>query len=105
MTLIGKLFLSGRSQTRGRIVVISVLALSFTSFNCQKGANANRLANANLSSEKSAGTESVPTYGYEIVNTWPHDSDGVYTRLVFHDGKLLESTGQVGQVEPPKCGT
>lgn len=97
MTLTRKLFLSGLSQARGQIVVIFVLALSFTSFNCQKGANANRLANANLLNEKSAGTESVPTYGYEIVNTWPHDSAAYTQGLVFDNGSLLESTGQLGK--------
>lgn len=39
----------------------------------------------------------VTTYGFEVVSTWPHDPDAYTQGLVFHDGKLLESTGREGQ--------
>jgi glutamine cyclotransferase len=39
----------------------------------------------------------MPIYGYEVVHVWPHDRDAYTQGLVFHDGKLLESTGQVGR--------
>jgi glutamine cyclotransferase len=35
----------------------------------------------------------VPVYGYEVVNTFPHDSAAFTQGLVFHDGALIESTG------------
>ena len=35
-------------------------------------------------------------YRYEVVNTWPHDKAAYTQGLVFHDGNLLESTGQYG---------
>ena len=35
----------------------------------------------------------VPVYGYEVVNTYPHDPKAFTQGLVFHDGALLESTG------------
>ena len=38
----------------------------------------------------------VPKYGYQIVNIWPHDSNAFTQGLILMDGKLLESTGEVG---------
>lgn len=52
---------------------------------------------ANHSSANSADKDSAPNDGYEIVNTWPHDKDAYTQGLVFHEGKLLESTGQEGR--------
>ena len=37
--------------------------------------------------------EQVPVYGYEVVNTFPHDASAFTQGLVFHDGALVESTG------------
>src|SRR5687767_7791100 len=44
-----------------------------------------------------AATEQVPVYGYEVVNTFPHDPKAFTQGLVFHEGALLESTGQYGE--------
>ena len=39
----------------------------------------------------------VRTCSFEVVNSWPHDP-GAYTQgLVYHDGKLFESTGLNGR--------
>lgn len=35
--------------------------------------------------------------GYEIVNTWPHSREAYTQGLIFHEGKLIESTGQEGR--------
>jgi glutamine cyclotransferase len=35
----------------------------------------------------------VPVYGYEVVNTYPHDPDAFTQGLIFLDGALVESTG------------
>jgi glutaminyl-peptide cyclotransferase len=49
------------------------------------------VSHTNRSVEDSNGSD------YEVVNVFPHDP-GAYTQgLEFHDGKLLESTGQVGR--------
>ncbi len=40
-----------------------------------------------------ASRAAVPVYGYEVVNTFPHDPKAFTQGLVFHDGALLESTG------------
>jgi glutaminyl-peptide cyclotransferase len=37
--------------------------------------------------------DQVPVYGYEVVNTYPHDPGAFTQGLVFSDGALLESTG------------
>ncbi len=43
-----------------------------------------------------ASRAAVPTYGYEVVNTYPHDAEAFTQGLVFHDGALVESTGLEG---------
>ncbi len=40
---------------------------------------------------------SVPTYGYKVVQTLPHDHGAFTQGLEYHDGVFYESTGQVGQ--------
>lgn len=49
----------------------------------------NRTADANVN----AGRAVIPTYGYEVVNTFPHDPGAFTQGLIFHDGALFESTG------------
>jgi glutaminyl-peptide cyclotransferase len=44
---------------------------------------------------QSIGHELV-TYGYRVVNVYPHDSNAFTQGLFFRDGKLYESTGQYG---------
>jgi glutaminyl-peptide cyclotransferase len=39
----------------------------------------------------------IPTYGYEVVNTYKHDSQAFTQGLVFYNGFLYESTGQHGR--------
>lgn len=40
--------------------------------------------------------QNIPVFTYEVVNTWPHDPEAFTQGLVFHDGKLYESTGHYG---------
>ena len=35
--------------------------------------------------------------GYEVVNTWPHSREAYTQGLIFHEGKLIESTGREGK--------
>ena len=70
-----------------RTTIFGMLLLSIPALACQTTSVANL---------KTPGKDAVPIYSYEVVHIWPHDP-GAYTQgLVFHDGKLLESTGQVG---------
>ncbi len=39
----------------------------------------------------------LPVYGYEIVNTYPHDPQAFTQGLLYHGGFLYESTGREGQ--------
>jgi len=50
-------------------------------------------ANANAARGTSAA---APTYGYEVVNTYPHDPLAFTQGLVFSGGALVESTGLEG---------
>ncbi|OGI61478.1 MAG: glutamine cyclotransferase [Candidatus Muproteobacteria bacterium RBG_16_60_9] len=40
--------------------------------------------------------DDVPTYGYDVVNTWPHDPNAYTQGLTVKDGVLYESTGRYG---------
>ena len=53
----------------------------------------NRAANANAARANGAA---VPTYGYEVVNTYPHDPSAFTQGLVFSGGAFVESTGLEG---------
>ena len=46
-------------------------------------------ANANVS----RGGVAPAVYGYEVVNTFPHDAQAFTQGIIFQDGALLESTG------------
>ena len=41
--------------------------------------------------------EQVTSYGFEIVNSYPHDPKAFTQGLVFHNGELLESAGGYGE--------
>lgn len=86
-----------------------VTALLFISIGCQTPQKAQNLAVASPTppttssssdatpSTKRDSSEAPPTYTFEVVNTWPHDPKAFTQGLVFHDGALLESTGQYGE--------
>jgi glutaminyl-peptide cyclotransferase len=38
-----------------------------------------------------------PVYGYEVVREYPHDPEAFTQGLIFRDGYLFESTGQLGR--------
>ena len=69
---------------------VLLLALSLTSFHCQA------VNTANVPASQAGDTQSATKYGYQIQNIFPHDPDAFTQGLEFHDGKLLESTGQEG---------
>ncbi|HEX8435097.1 glutaminyl-peptide cyclotransferase, partial [Archangium sp.] len=48
------------------------------------------------SSERSA-SRSVPMYGFEVVQSWPHDPQAFTQGLVFRNGRLYEGTGMYGE--------
>jgi glutamine cyclotransferase len=50
-------------------------------------------SNAAANGNNAKGASGVTAYGYEVVNTFPHDAQAFTQGLVFQDGALLESTG------------
>ncbi len=72
------------------MAAILVLLLALSSFACQPETI------HDLNSANKRGNE-VPVYRFEVVHVYPHDPSAFTQGLVFHDGNLLESTGQVGR--------
>src|SRR5919107_5173392 len=50
-------------------------------------------SNAAANGNNAKGASGVTAYGYEVVNTFPHDAQAFTQGLIFQDGALLESTG------------
>jgi glutamine cyclotransferase len=50
-----------------------------------------------LATRANKRSPSPPVYGYEIVNTYPHDPEAFSQGLVFEEGVLYESTGRYGR--------
>jgi glutamine cyclotransferase len=80
-----------------QLIGIALLTAFFVGAACDGGAgtqtsatnNNAPLANVNAAREAAA----VPVYGYEVVNTFPHDAQAFTQGLIFQDGVLVESTG------------
>jgi glutamine cyclotransferase len=73
-----------------------LLTLTFAcASGCDGGSHTNATANRAGANVKSSpgGAEQSPVYGYEVVNTFPHDPEAFTQGLIFHDGALVESTG------------
>ena len=45
----------------------------------------------------SQSVQAAPVHGYEVVNSYPHDSGAFTQGLLYRDGFLFESTGLAGQ--------
>ena len=61
------------------------------------GNPANNKPVTTVNNNSTAKQASVPVYGYEIVNTYPHDPKAFTEGLFYYDGYLYESTGEEGQ--------
>ena len=66
-----------------------ILFLCLVTLNCQNAPTA--------APEKVSGKQAVPIYGYDVVRVLPHDPDAFTQGLAIHDGKFIESTGEVGR--------
>lgn len=69
--------------------LISALVLSLLCIQCG-GSGATNVNNKPLAPV-------IPTHSYQIVNIYPHDPNAFTQGLLFANGKLLESTGEVGR--------
>ncbi|HKQ73561.1 MAG TPA: glutaminyl-peptide cyclotransferase [Blastocatellia bacterium] len=69
------------------------ISLVFAAFNSGDGAASKAAAQASTQMTVPAR---VPTYTYEVVNAYPHDTAAFTQGLVFHQGAFYESTGLNG---------
>jgi glutaminyl-peptide cyclotransferase len=76
------------AQMTGRSLLALALVLFVSACRSEPAANPSTVSNSNRAS--------VVKYTYEVVNTFPHDRNAFTQGLEFHDGKLLESTGEEG---------
>lgn len=81
-------YLSRRTYSVGPVRALAMVSLCLFSLNCQ---------NAPTATTEKSGKQPVPIYGYEVIHTFPHDPDAFTQGLVIHDGKFIESTGEVGR--------
>lgn len=73
-----------------RAFFLSILAL--VSFGCSGEPTPNK--NVNISNSTAKPASSVPTFTYEVVNTYQHDPKAFTQGLIYYGGMLYESTGQ-----------
>lgn len=84
------LFLLTKTSSQG-LGACLILLFSLATLNCQNNPNATPV-------------EKISTYGYEVVHVYPHDARAFTQGLVFHEGNLLESTGEVGHSSLRRVG-
>lgn len=48
---------------------------------------------------QNASSEDIPVYSYKVIEVYPHDTKAFTQGLLWHDGKLYESTGRYGVSE------
>lgn len=52
-----------------------------------------------ITSTQNAFTEDIPVYSYKVIEIYPHDTKAFTQGLLWHGGKLYESTGRYGVSE------
>ena len=78
------------------IFIVSIAAAACSEApNKSNSVNVNAVGNTNSNTTKAGAN--VPIYTYEIVKSYPHDSEAFTQGLIFKDGFLYESTGQEGE--------
>jgi len=60
------------------------------------GACGERETAGSAAADSTATPARTPTYAYDVVASYPHDPAAFTQGLQWHDGRLFESTGQVG---------
>ena len=85
-------FMTGRFTRKSleKALFLGLLICTATGFSCNS-------AGGPSTNSSNPSTGKVPTYGYEVVKTYPHSTDAFTQGLEYRDGKLWESTGQEGE--------
>ena len=93
-----------KAKPKNLMTTIFALVLLFVGVGCQPQSASNggsppatSTAAARPSATPVATPEAPTLYTFEVVNSWPHDKKAFTQGLIFHDGNLLESTGQYGE--------
>lgn len=86
--------LAATRRTHTLLGLIAVVSVSSAFAACERD-TAN--AGATTSASSNALPSRTPTYVAEVVKAWPHDPEAFTQGLVWHDGTLFESTGQIGK--------
>ncbi|MBA3917750.1 MAG: glutamine cyclotransferase [Gemmatimonas sp.] len=84
-----------RSRAASLMILFATLGLVGTAGAFGACSDTERAADDTAPDSTSAPIVRTPTYGYEIVATYPHDPKAFTQGLQWHDGRLFESTGQV----------
>lgn len=93
------LFTLRRSRATAAMIALSTLGLvgSAGAFGaCSDGEPSVAADAASGSADAAAGMTRTPGYTYEVVAEYPHDTGAFTQGLLWHEGRLFESTGQVG---------
>lgn len=80
--------------------LLPLLAVCLMGAACNEQTNQNNSVSVAKNSNTTAANtpkNALPTYTYEVVNTFKHDPQAFTQGLVFHNGFLYESTGQHGK--------
>jgi glutamine cyclotransferase len=87
------------SRTAARALPVLLVAACCRSFPvfAGSGLSTNTVAAAPIAAPANSAPAEVTNYTYQVVKTFPHDPGAFTQGLLFHDGRLLESTGQYGQ--------
>lgn len=81
-----------------RSLILFFLALFMLSCDQERQANTNPpKVNSTPNSNVNKPASKLPTYSYDIINTYEHDPDAFTQGLVIHEGALYESTGIRGK--------
>ena len=59
--------------------------------------NSRSAGNGNSTNVSNTKAAALPVYTYDVVKSYPHDPNAFTQGLVFHDGFLYESTGELGE--------
>jgi glutamine cyclotransferase len=79
-----------------QLIGIALLTAFSVGAACDGGTGTQTTATTNSATTANANAApvaSVPVYGYEVVNTFPHDAQAFTQGLISQDGALVESTG------------
>ena len=72
------------------------LSMVFLIASCGGGTNGS-VSKSNGNGNGNTKQAALPVYTYDIVKTYPHDPNAFTQGLVFRDGFLYESTGELGE--------